>query len=1005
MWNVRTKILLPQIGLLLLVSLLLGTSAYVLMVDSLERIQREHLLYVAEDWVQHIRMELDNQKAMLEQIARGEALEVYRHTLNEGMLSDYLNGFMGGFPVLSYVNMDGMEELKLIEGEKSGETRDISRSELFEEAIWTPNRVFVDVSWKQETGSPPGVEFAYCRENFGEFEGVLVGRVPLARLAGRFLEYRLGETGFLALTDADGQYLLHPQTGKILTDMRISGDLSEDIRSRAGAFESGFGRAAVEGVQMHVAYAPMQELHCVVFACLPDREFLAGAKTMKNMFVVVSLIVLGFGLLVSLAMASAITTPVLRLARTARQISNGHLSERTELTSRDEFGIMARAFDTMIDNLQTALVARDKEIAERKRVEEALRRSEAQIRTILDASVDMIMHVDTHMQIVWANRKAAGIVNKSPEQLIGHTCHKFFQNSDEPCAGCPCARALETGKIEHGIMHQPAMDVVGESYWEDYGIPVRDEHDQIVGLIEIARDVTERFKAEEALRRAKEDWENTFDAITDMVMILDSERRIVRVNRAAADAFGTAKAGLAGRMCVEVMHGKGHPIQACPLALTSRTLKPQTKEITSEALQGRTFICSTSPILNQDGALTGYTHTLKDVTEFRRLEAQLQEVQKMEAIGTLAGGIAHDFNNILQALSGYVELLLAKKETDAPDRRYLAPMADAVERARDLVQRLLLFGRRVENEMRPLNLNAEVMQVHKLLERTIPKMITIQLDLAGDLKPVNADPVKVEQIMMNLAVNARDAMPEGGRLTFRTENVFVDGALGTLLPGVATGEYTVLTVTDTGLGMTETNRKRIFEPFFTTKETGKGTGLGLAIVYSIVKSHGGYIHLQSAPGRGTTFKIYFPVLEGGDGLDPAAPKTERRPPKGTETVLLVDDEKSLLDVGRSMLEGHGYTCIVADSGEKAVEIYRREKDRVSLVILDLGMPGMGGRRCIEELLRNDPAVKVIVASGYGEQAGVEEILQAGAAAFVQKPYRFTDLLNTVREVLDGPDAS
>ncbi|MBW2170103.1 MAG: response regulator, partial [Deltaproteobacteria bacterium] len=324
----------------------------------------------------------------------------------------------------------------------------------------------------------------------------------------------------------------------------------------------------------------------------------------------------------------------------------------------------------------------------------------------------------------------------------------------------------------------------------------------------------------------------------------------------------------------------------------------------------------------------------------------------------------------------------------------------SVERGVDLIQGLLVFGRKVESNLRPVELNHEIEQISRLLERTIPKMINIELYLSEDLKTVNADPVQIEQIMMNLSVNARDAMPDGGKLIFETENVVLGEEYCKTHLETTPGEYVLLSILDTGYGMDEEMLEHIFEPFFTTKETGKGTGLGLAMVYGIVKGHGGNITCYSNPGEGTTFKIYFPVLEAegkGKGVER---KVEEEIPGGSEKILLVDDEETILDIVRNMLARSGYTVITAKSGEEAIEVYRAEKEDIDLVILDVNMPGMGGHKCLKELLEIDPEVKVVIATGYTATGKVKETLESGASGFIGKPYRLEEILKKIREVLD-----
>jgi C4-dicarboxylate-specific signal transduction histidine kinase/ActR/RegA family two-component response regulator len=384
----------------------------------------------------------------------------------------------------------------------------------------------------------------------------------------------------------------------------------------------------------------------------------------------------------------------------------------------------------------------------------------------------------------------------------------------------------------------------------------------------------------------------------------------------------------------------------------------------------------------------------------KRLENQLLHAQKMEAIGTLAGGIAHDFNNLLQAISGYTQLLLMRKDASDPDFSKLEVIQSSTLKASELTKQLLIFSRKMESKLKPLDLNHEVLQVCKILQRTIPRMITFDLKLSESLKVVNADSAQLEQILMNLGVNARDAMADGGSLTFQTENVYLDRGYATSMLGATPGEYILLTVADTGHGMDKETLQHIFEPFYTTKEAGKGTGLGLAIVYGIVQNHNGYIQVDSRPGGGTTFRIYFPVLKG-DGLEKAEAKVQKESPRGKERILLVDDEKTVLDIGQDLLRQYGYETLLADGGEKAIEIYRQEKDRIDLVILDLIMPGMGGQKCFQELLKINPKIKVIISTGASAEEQVREAFSPHPVGFVSKPYQLKDMLEKVREILDA----
>jgi nitrogen-specific signal transduction histidine kinase/CheY-like chemotaxis protein len=389
---------------------------------------------------------------------------------------------------------------------------------------------------------------------------------------------------------------------------------------------------------------------------------------------------------------------------------------------------------------------------------------------------------------------------------------------------------------------------------------------------------------------------------------------------------------------------------------------------------------------------------MRDITSHKKLEAQYQHAQKMEAVGTLAGGIAHDFNNLLQSVLGYTEILLMKDQVRQYASQDLEEIKRAAKRGAELTQQLLTFSRKIQSKLRPVDINQEVVQVPKILQRTLPKMIDVELSLDGALKPMNADLAQIEQILINLAVNARDAMPEGGKLTIETKNVVLDQEFCKNHLGLKPGDYVRLTVSDTGHGMDQETLKNIFDPFFTTKEVGKGTGLGLAMVYGIVKNHDGNIFCESTLNHGTTFKIYFPAARKDKIAEELGEAQEVR--GGSETILLVDDEEPIRELGEQVLKKFGYTVLQASDGESAVKLYQEKKEEIDLVLLDLIMPVMGGKRCMDWLLQINPELKVIIASGYSPEETVKEILEGGAKNFINKPFNMKEMLQAVRKVLD-----
>ena len=390
---------------------------------------------------------------------------------------------------------------------------------------------------------------------------------------------------------------------------------------------------------------------------------------------------------------------------------------------------------------------------------------------------------------------------------------------------------------------------------------------------------------------------------------------------------------------------------------------------------------------------------VRDITAQAKQDADLLYMKKMEAIGTLAGGIAHDFNNHLQAISGYIQLLMMKKDLSGRDHHFLTQMEKSVQRAAILTKQLLIFSRKEEGRLKPSDLNEILQQACKLLLKTLPETISVELNLAKDLGRINADAVQIEHVMFNMGLNAKDAMPDGGKLRIETRNVTLDEKFCESRAGFKPGTYAQLVLSDTGHGMDRETLEHIFEPFYTTKGVGMGTGLGLSIAYGIVQGHQGHITCESEPGRGTTFRMYFPLLESESG-DRAAEPGRKAHLYGGETILLVDDETSILDIGESILGQFGYSTVTARSGEEALEIYGARMGEIGLIILDLGMPGMGGEQCLQEILKINPKARVVIASGYAASQTVQQLMAAGATGYIPKPYRLEEMLKKIREILD-----
>lgn len=551
-----------------------------------------------------------------------------------------------------------------------------------------------------------------------------------------------------------------------------------------------------------------------------------------------------------------------------------------------------------------------------------------------------------------------------------------------------------------------------ERWMHDVGRFESDGQGRPLRMIGAIRDITERKLSEEALRQSELRLRSITDSAMDAVVMIDSNGAISFWNPAAESIFGYRREEVLG-LNLHFLLAPERYRQAYKEAFPAfqRTGKGyavgKVTELAALCKDGREKVVSLSlSALPLDGRWHA-VGIIRDITERKRMEreqeklqTQLLQAQKMQAVGVLAGGVAHDFNNILQTMSGTIELLRRSAPHDHPDAERLRTLARAVDRGAHLVRQLLQFSRKSETSKQWLDLNQEIAHFAKLLKRLIPRMISLELRLAEEIWPVSADPVQIEQVFLNLVNNAVDAMPNGGRLTVVTQNVMIDAARALGLPGLQPGPHVLLTIMDTGCGMNKETVQQIFDPFFTTKEAGRGSGLGLATAYGIITGHGGHVACASEPGLGTTFTIHWPAAPDREAVREMPEQAAPDFPEGAETILVVDDETDIRELTREVLDSLGYTVIEARNGEEALIAYEEKKEQIRLVILDLSMPGMGGWRCLRELRRVDPGVKVLVTSGYHKTGLTADVRKNGAAGFIHKPYKIQELVVRIRDLLD-----
>ncbi len=509
--------------------------------------------------------------------------------------------------------------------------------------------------------------------------------------------------------------------------------------------------------------------------------------------------------------------------------------------------------------------------------------------------------------------------------------------------------------------------------------------------------------AHKQLKESEERFRNLSNNSPDIIYQLDRAGKFKYINPAWEEIFGHKRDELWGKNMTSFM-SEDDRVSFAPIfqkIITSKsTVRDKNFILLNKKGMDRYVTFTGAPDLDSEGKVIGIVGTLKDITKLRSMEVQLLQASKMEAVGTLTGGIAHDFNNIIQAIMGYNQLMISGRIGNEKDMVYLNNIGELIQRSRELVQQLMLFSKKVEPQSKTVNINNEIVSTQNLLTKSIPKMIEIKNNLDKNIFPINADSTQIGQIIMNLVINARDAVGDSGNIIIATKNTFLpeDTYAGGL--NVPAGNYVELSVSDTGSGMSKEVMQHIFEPFFTTKEVGKGTGLGLAVVYGVVKSHNGFIYCQSELEKGTTFHILFPALTAIRTPEVITPQQPKQLPTGTETILLVDDEKGILDTGRDTLILYGYKILTAENGEQTIEIYQSQMENIQLVILDLIMPGKGGKKCLSDLIAINPQVKVLMTSGYSSSQQIEELIKTGAAGFISKPYRPEDLLFTIRKIID-----
>lgn len=635
--------------------------------------------------------------------------------------------------------------------------------------------------------------------------------------------------------------------------------------------------------------------------------------------------------------------------------------------------------------------------SERKRTEEALRHSEEKYRTILEAVDESYWEVNLKGDFLFFSPSLSKLLGYTPAELMDMNYRKYVSPGVARRMYRIFNSIYKTGKsvkvtdFEH-ITKDRSNIVVEMSI-----SLMRNCENQPIGFRGVSRDVTHRRQAEQALLESEQRYRTVLEANPDPVAVYDISDRVVYFNPAFSKVFGWDLDELAGKKM------KGFvPEQS----------SSETELMAKQVMAGKSFSgiethrftkngdfvpVSISGAVYKDvnGKPVGSVITIRDIRDKKKLETQLLNVHKMESLGTLAGGIAHDFNNLLMSIQGNLSLILFDLKQNHPHFELLENIEKNVESGSKLTAQLLGFSKKGKYELKPIHLNQMVKNVTQTIGRA-RKEIVIYCDLADDLAAVEADDGQIEQVLLNLMVNAGQAMPTGGEIRLKTRNVGYEEIIGSLYQPEP-GNYVMLTVTDTGTGMDKEVLDHIFEPFFTTKEPGRGTGLGLASVYSIIKGHNGYIDVDSEVGRGTTFFVYLPVTN--KSFPKSIEIADQATASGSETILLVDDEEMVLDVSAKMLSVVGYNVLTACNGKDALDIFIEKHGDIDLVLLDVIMPNMSGSTVFDRMKEINPSVKVLLLSGYSANGQVEQILLRGCNGFIQKPFNVKTISARIREIL------
>lgn len=628
--------------------------------------------------------------------------------------------------------------------------------------------------------------------------------------------------------------------------------------------------------------------------------------------------------------------------------------------------------------------------------------------SILHCLGDPTLVIDSNYRIIFANQHYLELCKTPKDLVLGQKCHKIIHHCSNPCEkailhGEPCPhREVFSKRQPVKIKHLHTLADGSKKSFEIAASPLFDDNGKVERILQIMKDITDEVLLQAQILKAKDEWEKTFDAMPDIITLMDKDFRIIRANKATLNFFNVEPGEINGKFCYDLFRGASEPCLDCPVFDTIHDSACHHREKVVHEKLGKIFHVFSAPIFNTEGKAEYIVHVAKDITEMTKLQEDLFQAHKMEAIGVLAGGIAHDFNNILTAILGYTELARIEMPESSPGLQYLDQVLKAGDRSRELISQILTFSRKNPHQIAPMCPIMIVKEVVKLLRSSLPSTVQIRAMIAPECGAIMADPIQMHQILVNLCTNAFQAMQDQKGIIGISLTQMEASAEGlTTNPPLPPGQLVKLEVSDTGIGMDKDTIERVFEPYFTTKEIGKGTGMGLAVVHGIVKSHGGSIRVTSEIGKGSKFSVYFPSLSPMTAVANHDLNTTSLP-TGNEHILVVDDETTIVAMQQITLERLGYHVVAKTASRDALREFQSHPDQYDLVITDQTMPEMTGAELAKSLLQIKPGLPIILCTGYSSIISKEDTKKIGISTFVTKPVTTTELATMVRQALDEP---